>query len=242
MMPRHSASVRSRKTFGICCASSGPRRGIIAAYYTSVEFLDRNVGRLLAKLHDLELDRDTLVVYTADHGYCLGHHGRFEKHCGYDPALRVPLLMRWPGHVPQNVEHDLTQHLALKDTITRTLGITRGRGGLSTTGAVFSEYLENEEAHLRSKIWKLVYCSGRRARRDGYETDDPTPGRYVRLFDLREDPDELTNVARQRLEIVTSYQEVMLAFFRNSHPDARHEPRRMSTEQLLDWYLRPRDV
>jgi arylsulfatase A-like enzyme len=66
------------------------KRGIIAAYYTSVRFLDRNIGAVLKKLDDLGFDRNTFLVYTADHGYCLGQHGRFEKHIGYDPALRVP--------------------------------------------------------------------------------------------------------------------------------------------------------
>jgi hypothetical protein len=38
--------------------------------------------------------------------------------------------------------------------------------------------------------WKLVFCAGKRQRGDGYETDNPTPGRYVRLFDLENDPGE----------------------------------------------------
>ncbi len=70
------------------------KQGIIAAYYTSAAFMDRNFGRVLKKLRDLRLDENTLIVYTADHGYCLGQHGRFEKHCGYDSALRVPLIMQ----------------------------------------------------------------------------------------------------------------------------------------------------
>ncbi len=50
---------------------------------------------------------------------------------------------------------------------------------------IFSEYLENEEAYIRTEDWKFAYCSGKRFRKDGYETDDPTPGRYVRLYDLK---------------------------------------------------------
>ncbi len=51
------------------------KRGIIASYYTSVEYLDRSVGRVLAALRRLNLERDTLVVYMADHGYCRGSMG-----------------------------------------------------------------------------------------------------------------------------------------------------------------------
>ena len=43
---------------------------------------------------------------------------------------------------------------------------------------IFSEYLENEEACIRTARWKYIHCSGKRERTDGYETDNPTPGRY----------------------------------------------------------------
>jgi len=75
------------------------KRGIIAAYYTSVEFMDRNVGRVLAALERSGRAERTLVVYFGDHGYMLGQHGRFEKHCSYEPAVRAPLVLRWPGRL-----------------------------------------------------------------------------------------------------------------------------------------------
>jgi choline-sulfatase len=235
--------------------TSADRSGIMAAYYTSVEFLDRNVGRLLEKLRALNLDRDTLVVYMADHGYCLGQHGRFEKHCGYDPALRVPLLMRWPGRIRRGVVRDLTEHVDVPATIADLLGIEapEGRHGRSLRpyledGAtaprdhIFSEYLENEEAYIRTQQWKFIYCSGRRARGDGYITDNPTPGRYVRLYDLKNDPGEFTNVASANGEVVTRMRTLMLDRFRATHPESSGEPRGLSAEESLDWYLRPRDA
>src|SRR6516162_180002 len=75
------------------------KQGIIAAYHTSVEFLDHNVGLVLAALAKSGQADNTIVIYTGDHGYMLGHHGRFEKHCCYEPAVRAPLLVRWPGRV-----------------------------------------------------------------------------------------------------------------------------------------------
>ena len=75
------------------------KQGIAAAYYTSVAFLDRNVGRVLAALEKSGQADRTLVIYTGDHGYLLGQHGRFEKHCSYEEAIRAPLLIRCPGTV-----------------------------------------------------------------------------------------------------------------------------------------------
>ena len=62
-------------------------RGIQAAYYTSLSFLDFQVGRLIQALEDSGLGADTLVVYLSDNGYLLGQHGR----------LREALLLRTGG-------------------------------------------------------------------------------------------------------------------------------------------------
>src|SRR5262249_13507829 len=75
------------------------KQGIIAAYHTSTEFMDNNVGLVLDALKRSGRTADTLVIYTGDHGYMLGQHGRFEKHCCYEPAVRAPLLVRWPEHI-----------------------------------------------------------------------------------------------------------------------------------------------
>jgi choline-sulfatase len=232
------------------------KQGIIAAYYTSVHFLDRNWGRILDTLRELRLDENTLVVYTADHGYCLGHHGRFEKHCGYDPALRVPLIVRWPGRIAPGVVTDFTEHLDLGPALLEMLGAPpfegqhgqslapylRGRKPEKPRDHIVSEYLENEEIYVRTPKWKLIDCSGRRRRLDGYETDHPAPGRYVRLFDLEKDPGEFRNVAPDHPPVVRELQRTALERLRATHPEAAAEPSSGSLEETLDFYLRPRDA
>ncbi len=76
-------------------------RALRAAYYASVSFVDYNIGRILEELEKQgELDR-TLIVYAADHGELLGDYGSWGKRCFYDPSARVPLIVRWPEHVPE---------------------------------------------------------------------------------------------------------------------------------------------
>ncbi len=232
------------------------KRGIIAAYYSSVHFLDRKVGLVLDKLRALNLVENTLVVYLSDHGYSLGHHGRFEKHCGFDPALRVPLTMRFPGRIRRGVVTDLTEHIDVPATILDLLGVEplpilhghslrpylEGRPMPAARDHIFSEYLENEEAYLRTDRYKLIFCSGKRERQDGYQTDRPTPGRYHRLYDLQNDPGEFTDVAARHPDVVAKFQGWMLDRFRKTHPEAAKEPKDGSTEEAIEWYLRPRDV
>jgi choline-sulfatase len=232
------------------------KQGIIAAYYTSVNYLDRNVGVVLERLRSLHLDRDTLVVYMADHGYSLGQHGRFEKHCCYDPAMQVPLIMRWPGHIARRVVEDFSESVDVPPTILDMLGaepfaIQHGQslrpylaGGRAATprSAIFSEYLENEEACIRTARWKFIHSSGKRARTDGYQTDNPTPGRIVRLFDLEKDPGEFHNVAGRYPEVAAECQKQLLARFRSTHPEAAAEPGGLDAAAATEWYLRPRDA
>jgi len=72
-------------------------RGSIAAYYACVSYMDFNVGRLLAALERLGLAERTIVVYTTDHGELLFEHGMLQKHCFYESAVGVPLIVAAPG-------------------------------------------------------------------------------------------------------------------------------------------------
>lgn len=236
--------------------SDRDKSGIIAAYYTSVNFLDRNVGMVLDHLRKLQLEQDTLVVYIADHGYSLGQHGRFEKHCCYDPALRVPLIMRLPGRIQRGVVHDFTESIDVAPTILDLLGAAplpvahgqslrpylEGRKPVAARDHIFSQYLENEEACIRTDRYKFILCSGKRRRTDGYETDNPTPGRYIRLYDLKNDPGEFTDIARKEPRVASQLQALMLDRFRKTHPEAGALSRNLDAPESIEWFLRPRDA
>src|SRR4030095_6507076 len=74
------------------------KRAQIDAYDGEIAFTDDELGRLLAHLAALGLDRDTLVVVTADHGEGLGQHGVIGHAVNiYEEAVQVPLLLRWSG-------------------------------------------------------------------------------------------------------------------------------------------------
>lgn len=81
-------------------------------YYAAVRAIDRNLGRLLDELDRLKLADRTIVMFTSDHGYNIGHHGIQHKGNGHwiaggvngpkrpnmwDTSLKIPLIVRWPG-------------------------------------------------------------------------------------------------------------------------------------------------
>jgi choline-sulfatase len=234
------------------------KRGIAAAYYTSVEFLDKNVGRVLQGLAESGALENTLVIYTGDHGYMLGQHGRFEKHCCYDPAIRAPLIVRYPGHIaPGQSTSALVEFIDIAPTVLELAGLPAGTGmqGQSlvplVTGKtgqhrerVYIEYSENEEAAIRTPRWKFLYGTGRRERQDGYATGKPLPGRTVRLFDLDRDPDEMTNLADrpEHAQLVAELTADLAAHLRRTARQPELIPQTEDVHAVLEHCLQPRDV
>jgi arylsulfatase A-like enzyme len=75
-------------------------------YYAMCKNADDNVGRLLDYLESSGLEQDTLVVFTSDHGEMMGSHGRRNKMVPYREAVKVPLILRWPGKIGAGIRTD----------------------------------------------------------------------------------------------------------------------------------------
>ena len=76
-------------------------------YYAMAKNVDDNVGRLLEFLDRSGLAKNTIVVFTADHGEMLGSHGRQHKMTPYREAVNIPCVIRWPGHIPAGKRLDV---------------------------------------------------------------------------------------------------------------------------------------
>ncbi|KAF4094196.1 hypothetical protein AMELA_G00010740 [Ameiurus melas] len=66
-------------------------------YFAAVSYVDAQVGKILQALDDLDLAKETIVVFTSDHGWSLGEHGEWAKYSNFDAATRVPLIVYAPG-------------------------------------------------------------------------------------------------------------------------------------------------
>jgi arylsulfatase A-like enzyme len=81
----------------------------LRCYLAMITNADDNLGRLLDYLDASGLARDTIVVFTSDHGEMLGSHGRVQKMVPYAEAIDVPLVMRWPGRIAPGTRVDALQ-------------------------------------------------------------------------------------------------------------------------------------
>jgi len=247
--------------------SPDQKREVVAGYYTCVEYLDKNVGLVLDSLTANGLNEDTLVVYISDNGYLLGEHHRFEKHTMWEPAVQVPVLVRAPGftdHKPSErsrVNHELVELVDLVPTFTEVLGapplpgmqgksllpLLEQAGGTQKQAkhrdAVFSEYLVDRMAMLRTNDYKYVFMTGEHDLGLGYETGNAPLGITHRLYDLRRDPEELQNLATdpRHADRLRAMQAHLVTVFDKTHPDAAKRPAGLTAEQALTWYCEPRD-
>lgn len=96
-----------------------------ALYYAMIAQIDDQFARILQALEDSHQAEDTVVIYTSDHGESLGDHGLFEKGCRfYEGLVRVPLILRWPGHFQTALRSDaLVELLDLTATLVELAGL-----------------------------------------------------------------------------------------------------------------------
>ncbi len=182
---------------------------IIAAYYAMVSLIDYEVKRILDRLDALGLTEDTIVIFTSDHGEMLGDHQLLLKGpMLYEPAVRVPLIMRWPGHLPAGERRgDLVEWIDLNPTFLELahlpplpgnqgislLPLAAGDADAETRGWALCEYLNSGHPYdppvflsmLRTDSHKLIVQHGPPA---------TSRLRTGELYDLRADPHELHNL------------------------------------------------
>ena len=233
------------------------RRGIISAYYTSVEYLDKNVGIVIDGLEQAGILESTLIIYLGDHGYLLNDHKRFEKHMMWDEAVRAPLIIRAGGiQQKSNIRKELVEFVDVVPTIVDLLGVgtksdTQGRSLTpffrdntdNQRDVVFSEFLADNKAMVRTKKWKYIYTTGKHDLAQGYATGNPPSGVRHRLYDLENDPQETTDVSNDsgNAEKLREMQVRMLEIFEDTHPDAGQIPDGLDVEGKLAWFCEPPD-
>jgi len=159
-------------------------REATVCYWALISHLDHQIGRLLSAIPD-----DTVVIYTSDHGEMAGHHGIWQKQCFYEPAVRIPLLLRHPSLAPART----TAHVSLVDVLPTLRDIAGLPADPTLPGhtlldpvdrPVLSEYhaqgMTDAGYMLKSGPWKYIY----------YGPDHP-----AQLFNTESDPDELQDLS-----------------------------------------------
>ncbi|MFQ5507130.1 MAG: sulfatase, partial [Planctomycetota bacterium] len=108
--------------------------------YAMMTGVDEQLGRILEALREQGLERNTLVVFSSDHGDCLGLHGKVSKNNHYELSMRVPLILRWPRRLPARREDLLISTPDLHPTLLGLMGMG-ARVPAEVEGRDFAELL-----------------------------------------------------------------------------------------------------
>ena len=171
-------------------------------YLRCVRGVDDSVGKIQDTLKDLKLDDNTVVIYSSDQGFYIGDHGWYDKRWMYEESLMMPLIVKWPGVTkPDSRSDQMVQNLDYAQTFLEMAGaeIPANMQGRSLVPilkngkadnwrkSIYYHYYEYPSVHMvprhygiRTERYKLIHF---------YQF-----GNEWEMYDLEEDPDELTNI------------------------------------------------
>jgi arylsulfatase A len=189
-----------------------------AAFAAMVETMDENVGALMAKLEELGIADNTLIILTSDNGphqeggndpdYFKSSGGlRGNKRDLYEGGIRVPMIACWPGNIPAGTVSD---HISGFQDVLPTMAdvtgqpIPKGIDGISFLPTLLQKGRQDQHDYL---YWEFHELNGRvgirkgnwKAVRYNVSVDPNSP---LELYDLAKDPGEKNNIAAQNQEVV----------------------------------------
>ncbi len=185
-------------------------------YDGEIAFTDEHIGVLLASLKELELDKNTLIVFVADHAEGFGEHEEFGHSVFvYDTTVKVPLIFACPGLIEAGkVVEEQVRLVDVMPTILDFMQLEKHEAvqGNSLIGLIdgridsldlpaYSEslyarlhYNWSELRSFRTREWKYI------------QSPDPE------LYNIRDDPQELVNLARSNIDVVRELDQRLDAF------------------------------
>lgn len=215
-----------------------------ADYFANITGVDAQFGRILMALDDCGLSEDTIVLFTSDHGNCVGAHGYYGKNCPFEEAVRVPFLIRWPDRIAPRMDPLLLSIPDIAPTLLGLLGLEAGAPDGMQGASYAASFLGEGSDGPRSQLYfRIPYDApgagmrGVRTRRYKLNIDAGCgePARSE-LYDLEHDPYELQNILLEKPDVARNLvkEELRPALARISDPWIRHldswEP-----AHLLQW-------
>ena len=207
-------------------------------YREEVEYVDREIGRLLTAVAEASGDRDTLVILTADHGEELGLHGP-PGHVSrlYDSVLRVPLIMSWPGQLPAGVRvADAVSHIDLLPTVLDLLNVPdrTPRSGQRLSPLLKTAQESVAKVPIIAETFRPESPKDRKAIiSDRFKLILTPEDALEELYDLDQDPDEQHNLVFDDPDTAASLTKILLAGLAEAEARAAvPEQQTLSEEQL----------
>ena len=199
------------------------------AYYATTSFVDAQVGRVLDKLKETGLDKNTIVVFTSDHGYHLGEHGHWMKKTLFDNGTRIPLIVSGPG-INKN-EKIMDAPVEMIDIYPTLMDLTGKKTPSFVSGKSFASLLKDSSKRVRKSALTELIIGSKDKMVQGYSIKT---NRYrltqwgkngvhgYELYDHKFDKPELNNLANE--EAYRALKDSLKKVIRDRIADARKIP------------------
>lgn len=206
-----------------------PHRTPNAAYAGMITYLDDQVGEIVAKLKELGLYENTLIIFTSDNGptYTGGvdapnfeSAAPFETAYGrtkgftYEGGIRVPMIAAWPGQIEAGSK---TDHISVFWDVMATVGeLTNSEVPADTDGVSFLPTLtgKGKQADREYLYWEFPEYQGQQAIRmgnwKGIRKEIKKGNMKVELYDLSKDPAEQNDISADHPDIIKKMEDIMV--------------------------------
>ncbi|MFT5095160.1 MAG: arylsulfatase A-like enzyme [Porticoccaceae bacterium] len=225
-----------------------------AQIYAMIDLIDQNVGRLLKRLDELKLSDDTVVLFMTDNGGVSKHFKaglRSNKGSIFEGGVRVPLLVRWPGHFPAGGQVEAQcSHVDLFPTFCELAGVSlpndrvidgkslvpllkagQGQKHHEYVYHAWDRFFPNSDYRwaVSDQRWKLA-CQVRRtgaamrvSATSAVSSKKPTSADW-QLFDIQTDLGEKENLIKQHPEIAARLRKEFLRWFNDVTNGVTYQP------------------
>lgn len=164
----------------------------IADYYALISHVDERVGDLIETLKKQDLYDNTIIVYAADNGLAVGSHGLLGKQSLYEHSMKVPLIISGPGVPSDKVSEALVY---LYDVFPTLAGLCNLPAPEGVDGKSLVPVIQGETDHVRTSLFTAYRHTVRAVRTDEWKLIRYPERDYTQLFNLKDDPLELNNLA-----------------------------------------------
>jgi len=206
----------------------------VAKVYGMVENIDDNIGRLLARLDELKLAKDTIVIFLTDNGPAIPSYNagmRQRKGSVYDGGIRVPFFVRWPGKFEAGRKIDrIAAHIDVMPTLLDLCGAAHPEK-VKFDGTSLAPLLRGDKANWPDRTLHVQWhrgdvpelyraCAARSQRYKLVQAQGVAEGKgplkpEFQLFDMAADPLEEKDVARDHPEMVAKLKQGYEAWFKD---------------------------
>jgi choline-sulfatase len=171
-------------------------RYYVWSYYRDIEMVDATVGHMLDALEDSGYADNTIIILASDHGDGHAHHRRIMKEYLYDEIVKVPLIVSCPGRLPED-EQDTTHLVSGVDLLPTVCDFAGVEPPPHQRGRSLRPLLEGRADEWREFVAAECFITGRLIRTPQFKYVTYKGDPVEQLFDLENDPWEMTNLATE---------------------------------------------